>query len=276
MTPDDWSALGTRMGSLAWTAFPFIVLAAMLLALLAGSLGLAWRRRTRPEPDAPPQLGRLVPGLVIGFLLIVGLASLFTLFARHLGEGRPMGRMDDALSMAVGTHTPDWARQAFSVFTHIGDPLPVATFVLLFALFLRLRGHPGFAWGWLLANAGNAVLNYSLKQIFERVRPVHDTLLVNATGFSFPSGHSSAAIVLWGMLAYLCLRIGPKGLRLPMLALAAAMAVAVPASRVFLQAHFLTDVVAGLCSGAAWLAISIVSAESARHRRRARLYVPAA
>jgi undecaprenyl-diphosphatase len=116
----------------------------------------------------------------------------------------------------------------------------------------------------VLAVAGNGVLNTTLKQVFERVRPVHDDGLVMAHGFSFPSGHSSGAVVLYGMLAYvLCRFVPPRG-HLPLVLAAVALAFSVGVSRVFLRVHFASDVLAGFASGTAWLVVCIASIELTR------------
>jgi len=117
------------------------------------------------------------------------------------------------------------------------------------------------------------VIYYALKHSTRRQRPfercdsIHACLKV-PDAFSFPSGHTSSAVVMWGMLAYLALRLAPPRWQVPVLVLAVAMALSIAASRVFLQVHYLTDILAGLCSGAAWLAVCIASLEAARHRRR--------
>ena len=100
------------------------------------------------------------------------------------------------------------------------------------------------------------------------MRPVHDTTLAEASGFSFPSGHSSASVVAWGMLAYLLLHLVPHRWQLPVLMACAATAFTVGCSRIFLRVHFASDVVAGFASGLAWLAVCIVSVELTRHYRR--------
>ena len=122
----------------------------------------------------------------------------------------------------------------------------------------------------MVALGGNALLNPLLKRVFERVRPMHEHGLVTELGWSFPSGHTSSATVAYGMLAYVALRTLPAVWHVPALLAAAALAFTVGCSRVFLQVHFASDVLAGFASGAAWLTVCIVSVELARaYRRRA-------
>ena len=121
------------------------------------------------------------------------------------------------------------------------------------------------ALGWLVALLGNAVLNPLLKLVFARSRPVHDPSLAQAaTGFSFPSGHSSGAMVAYGMLLYVLLRVLPARWHPAAAMLAAALIVTTACSRVFLRVHFASDVAAGLLLGLSWLAVCVVSLEFAR------------
>lgn len=74
----------------------------------------------------------------------------------------------------------------------------------------------------------------------------------------------------YGVLAYVALRLLPDRWHLPAVAAAAAIAFTVGASRVFLNAHFPSDVAAGFASGSAWLALCIMAMEHARRRDRVR------
>ena len=127
------------------------------------------------------------------------------------------------------------------------------------------------AFGWVAAVAGNALLNVTLKQVFARVRPVHDDGLVLAHGFSFPSGHTSGAVVAYGMLAYVAMRFVPPRSHLALMLAAVALAFAIGASRMFLRVHFASDVIAGFASGSAWLAVCIASIELTRWYERRRV-----
>jgi undecaprenyl-diphosphatase len=72
------------------------------------------------------------------------------------------------------------------------------------------------------------------------------------------------------MLAYVVIRILPMPWHLPGVLLASAMAFTIGCSRVFIQVHFASDVVAGFASGTAWLALCIGGIELIRYRRRTR------
>lgn len=97
--------------------------------------------------------------------------------------------------------------------------------------------------GWLLANG--------LKEVVRRARPVVEDAVAHAPGFSFPSGHAmntavaglTVTLLLWPVL-------GPRA-RVVVPATAAVLVVLTGADRVFLGAHYPSDVVAGVLLGAA-------------------------
>ena len=116
----------------------------------------------------------------------------------------------------------------------------------------------------MLAIAGNGLLNTGLKQSFGRLRPAHLQGYLAEPGLSFPSGHSSGAVVAYGMAAYLALHLLPARWHLPAMLLAVALAFNIGASRLVLQVHFASDVLAGFASGSAWLALCITGLAAAR------------
>ncbi|MET0543705.1 MAG: phosphatase PAP2 family protein [Variovorax sp.] len=263
--------LARQAGAHALTVFLLALVVAVALAGVAGAQ-VHRRRRGRDAADElpPPTLLRLVMAFATGFASIVGAGALFAAIAARLGPGNAMGLADQALADAIGQHTPRAALAAFSLLTHFGDPLMLAVLGLAVAVWLWRHRERLLAAGWLMALGGNAVLNPLLKQVFERTRPVHDHGLAQADGFSFPSGHSSGAMVAYGMLLYIALRLLPTRWHAAAAMGAVALVLGVACSRIFLQVHFASDVAAGLLSGLAWAGVCVAGLEFARQRRRRR------
>ena len=261
--------LAQRVGPHALTGF----IGLLLIATLSGGLLCAARHRriAARESSDEKKAPRIVLGLITGFGGIVLAASAFAWIARQIGPDRSMGLADQALSDAIGATLPHAALRFFGVFTHVGDPSVLIVLALIVAGVLWRMQQKALMLGWLLTLAGNGLLNPWLKEIFERVRPIHDHGLAIATGFSFPSGHSSGAMVTYGMLAFLALRLLPPRWHAPAVMAAIAIVLTTACSRIFLQVHFASDVVAGLLSGGTWLAVCIASIGYAERRRARRL-----
>jgi membrane-associated phospholipid phosphatase len=268
----DSPALLNAVQRLALHALPAFGIALLtVIALLCGLWWLGQRYGVHRETSRFAPLAYLLGYLALGFALIIGAASLFAEIAETLGDGHQLGELDQLFSSTIRSTLSPAAFRAFAVLTHLGDPLTLAGLGLAGAAFLLWQRHHGLCIGWILALGGNAVLNPVLKRIFERTRPVHDDLQSFADGWSFPSGHASGSVVAYGMLAYLAVRLLParwSAARLPVLLLAASVAFTVCASRVFVQVHFATDVLAGMASGSAWLAVCIGALELRRYRQR--------
>jgi undecaprenyl-diphosphatase len=126
------------------------------------------------------------------------------------------------------------------------------------------------AWLPLLVAAvpGGMLLNVLLKFSFHRARPQFADPLVQLTTFSFPSGHALGTTVFYGFLAaYLWPRMRTHAGRAALVSGAALMVFLVALSRVYLGAHYLTDVLAGTAEGVAWLTICMtVNAHWMRRR----------
>jgi membrane-associated phospholipid phosphatase len=254
-------ALGTH--ALTW----FLAVLAVLLTAIALGWRLADRLLPREDPDSPSSLVRVALRIAVGFLVIVGGAFGFAEVAEEIGEDEPIVRFDERLTLAIADTIEPATLEGFAFVTRFGDTLTLTVLCIVVACWLVLRGGRGLALAWVLAVTGNALLNQTLKQVFERVRPLHEHGLVQAQGWSFPSGHSSGSVVAYGMLAYVLVRTVPQRWHLPIVLVATALAFCVGSSRVFLQVHFASDVLAGFLSGLAWLSVCIASVELARRYR---------
>jgi len=246
-----------------------------LLVLVTGTTWLVARallpdrggQAAAPEPLSPVSL---LLRFAAGFAFIVGGAYLFAEIAEELHTEQTLGQLDEAFIVAMIEHVPDLALRAFYLITFVGNRETLITLGIAVTVGLLVLRRRGLALGWTLAMLGNAALNPTLKQIFERARPVHPTQWLTEEGFSFPSGHSSGAVIAMGMLAYLAVRLLPRRWHVPAWIAAAGLAFSIGASRIFLRVHFPSDVLAGFASGGAWLTVSIMSIELARWARRRR------
>ncbi len=242
------------------------------LCLVLAVAVIGWHfiaRLLRPAaPDAQPSPLAAALLLAAGFLILVGAAAGFAEIAEEIGPGGDIARFDEAFAAAIAASLALPTRQFFAGVTRLGDPSTLIALALAVAAVLVVRGRRRLAFAWLLALAGSSLLNGTLKRIFERVRPIHEPGFVDAPGWSFPSGHSSGAVVAYGLLAYLLVRALPARWHLPVVLTAAGLAFTIGSSRVFVQVHFASDVVAGFLSGSGWLTVCILGFEFARRRRR--------
>ncbi len=261
--------LGAAAQSLGAYALPYFVAGFAAVLLITGAA--AWLLREplmRHARRWHPQAGPLVGGAALGFVLIASAAALFAELAEQVQglDGPGVGQADEALAQALREHLAPATLNLFAVLTHLGDGVVLTGLGLAIALILMARQRRGLAAAWIAALAGNALLNPLLKRIFERVRPLHDHGLVDAPGWSFPSGHASGAMVAYGMLAYLAVVTLPPRWQMPAGMAAAAVIYTVGCSRVILQVHYASDVLAGYASGFVWLAVCVASAEWSRRR----------
>ena len=220
---------------------------------------------------------RLAPGgsaglyLTFGMAALVAAAWLFGMVAGQVADGGPITLLDTRLANWFHARATPGVTQWLLVFTHWNSIAGVLamTAILGYALQRRRLDY------WLLALActvpGGMVVNGLMKLAFARARPVFAQPLVTLDTYSFPSGHASGATLFYGFLACLLVsHVRSSGKRVAIVAGAALMVAAVGFSRIYLGAHYLTDVLAGIAEGLAWLAICITAVSRWRRRRAER------
>ena len=156
-------------------------------------------------------------------------------------------------------HASDLSDADSGVVTTLGE----TWFVIVAAIVLTVVDHIRMPTRWVagylaVVILGQNFLTRTIKELADRVRPDLNPI-AETLGPSFPSGHSATAAAFWAAAA---LVLG-RGLRRPHHALlaggAVGIAVAVAGSRVLLDVHWLSDVVAGVCLGWAWFAVFSVA-----------------
>jgi undecaprenyl-diphosphatase len=155
--------------------------------------------------------------------------------------------VDDAVHRAVVD--AEWSPLVATahVLDFLGSTWVTAPVMVLVALYLAWRSRWEALISWIAAMVASQLLIGPVKEIYERARP--PLPLVETSGFSFPSGHSVAGAAIAVALVIVLVPAGPQRRNLEMLA--AVFAVMMALSRVYLRAHWLSDVAAGVALGAA-------------------------
>jgi len=187
--------------------------------------------------------------LVFGLLLLaVGGAWIL---GAHFDEQllRAFRRADDP-AVPVG---PVWLHEAARDVTALGSWPVLALVVGAVAGYLALQRQWRAVLVLFAAVGGAFLLNLLLKGWFERPRPDVVPALTHMGTYSFPSGHSLMSAVTYLTLGALADRFEPNPrLRTYAVSLALAITLLVGTTRVFLGAHYPTDVLAGWTVGLAW------------------------
>ena len=259
------AALGGEVAALLVVAILLVGLAVWLARLVVRIAGTrlgkvrAWlhafavRREGRLSRALARTLDPADPSVLIALVwaaLVVAAGVGFVGLAEDVATGDPVVAADLAVSrMIQGWRGPTLDTVMIGI-TMLGDTVPIATVALATCAWLawRRRWRPlaAFALGMALALA----FVHFVKAVLGRVRPLTD-LYAGADAFSFPSGHTTSSAVLFGFLAVLVARPLPRPWRGVVLALLALLVLGIAFSRVYLQAHWPSDVVAGLMFGAA-------------------------
>lgn len=164
--------------------------------------------------------------------------------------------LDKAITDGIfSLHTPVLDK-VFSFITLMGNTTTIVFVTGLFTIWFCLNKKYRSAHLLLLVVTGSTVSTFLLKLVFVRPRP--EILLHQLDTFSFPSGHATAAIALYGVLAYLFLQLPRKTLgRYSALTVLFLLIMLVGFSRIYLGFHYASDVIAGYAIGALWLLFSI-------------------
>jgi membrane-associated phospholipid phosphatase len=207
--------------------------------------------------------------LTIGAVVLVGAAWLFGGIAEDLISGDPLILVDAVLSEWFRLH----ATPRFTMVMHFASALASgATVSTLFALMsCALLWKRLWYWllGLVLVVAGGALLNIMLKDLFGRARPGWADPLMALADPGFPSGHTMMATIIYGFMdIFLIPRIASWLWRCFIATLTILLVFLVALSRMYLGAHYLSDVLAAMAAGIAWVALCLTAVETLRRHRR--------
>ncbi len=189
------------------------------------------------------------------FVLLLVFASLAC-----VAKSPALRAWDAGVSHVVQHNTFSFLTLAAEAFTVLGNGVGLAIIAVPVGLWLWRKRKP--VGGVLLVGTiSGHLLSVGLKSIVNRPRPgaIDDVpVLLHANGSSFPSGHALTAVLFFGFLAVLITSLVPnRPMRHLFITLSLVAASGICLSRIYLGAHFLSDVIAGIAAGLLFLLLWI-------------------
>jgi undecaprenyl-diphosphatase len=246
------------------------------------------KQRARAGPHVEPassqalrrrlsELGSTEQGRVaeFGAIVVAGfLAAVVLLYAFAWLANEVLDHETQSLDLATRTFlqrfsSPDLTLAA-EVVSAMGSQVVFALGGFLVVLFIWQRRW-GAALTLLLVTGGAQVLNDVLKELVHRTRPSQVIGLIDAQQFSFPSGHAMVAAAFYLYLAYLSWRLVRGWWRGLLVVGLIVLVLLIGLSRLYLEAHYLSDVIAGYLAGLLWTDAVIIGGRvlsTRTHRRR--------
>jgi len=144
----------------------------------------------------------------------------------------------------------------FLILTQLGNSSSVIIITVALAGWLIYKNKISTAKVLLLSVIGSALLGQILKHIIGRPRP--EMALYRLDSFSFPSGHATSALALYGTIIYIVFKLIDSGLkRTAIIVCCGVMIFLIGFSRIYLGFHYLSDVLGGFVLAGVWLLLTL-------------------
>jgi undecaprenyl-diphosphatase len=204
--------------------------------------------------------------LTVGLIVAAGATWLFAALLDAVFDKATMVRWDVSMANRVHSLVTPAGTRIFGWITRVGSPNSMTWMTIVACLLLLGSGRVQLGIVWIAAYAGGAGLENILKRIVHRTRPEYAGHYLASGSYSFPSGHATLSFIGVAMLLY-CListnRITRPRLRAAAIGAGAVWILLVGWSRVYLGAHFPSDVLGGYTIAAAWFSVCVIAARIA-------------
>ena len=256
------AALLLVLGALTWFVIWLVRAVYRLLSPRAAAMAqtlLVWAGRhplgakairglldpARPAPRALLAMG----------VLFLGAAWLFLGVLEDVVTGDPLVRADQGFfQLAQGLRTP-WGDRVMVFITELGDGMVIALVAAAVLVWLLWRRRWRAAGYWVAAIGFGQLAATMIKLVLQRSRPFTGLYDGGLSVYAFPSGHATMSMVAYGFLAVLVAGTLQAGRRWIPYAAAALLITTISLSRLYLGAHWLSDVLGGLSLGLAWVCL---------------------
>lgn len=235
-------------------------LLALVIALLIVRV-LRRSERVRRFVDKYDPTRRLGRPLSLLLAVLIGSAWLFFGMLQDVVAHDELALQDPHILQSFISHRTGLLTGLAKIVTTLGASPVVYVLLAATALLVFFRTHARIApAGAVAALALGQLVRGLVMHGVHRPRPPHELWLAPASGYAFPSGHTTTATIGYGLMAALLTLLSISRRRRTALALGAAvLALGVGLSRVYLGVHWLSDVIGGWSLGVAWITLSFLA-----------------
>jgi len=195
------------------------------------------------------------------------IAALFGGLIDELFEAEGLAHVDRVANALLD---PVRGEPGFRIFLWITELGAAPTFVavgLVSTAFLLIERRLNYVPALWITLLGAQATTWIGKFVIDRTRPEF-LEIARAYSPSFPSGHSTAAMAVYGFLAYIVVRrVGSQRVCFEVIYWTGVLIALIGFSRIYLHVHFLSDVLSGFLVGAFWLLVGVAVAEWPRAAR---------
>ena len=198
--------------------------------------------------------------LAVGFGALLLVAYLASGLLEKIPATRTTAPFDVAIVRYVAEHRMGWLTASMRIITDLGSDLVLLMVVFAAGVILRLQTSSWRPLLILLAIAVGAIeLERIIKLMVARPRPPAAWRVFRENGWSFPSGHATHSAAVYGSVAYLATHIRAPGRRARAVVWVTTIGACflIGISRVYLGAHWPTDVIGGWILAIVWLWIAL-------------------
>jgi undecaprenyl-diphosphatase len=257
------TTVGLVVGFVAWrypriaksaATQPTIETARKVGATVGKRPGLRFFLNARLDPAAATGLA-----LTVAMIFSIGGGVLFGVLAYLVRTNSDLIGIDNGVAKWGSRHASTMSTHVLNAVTQLGGIYTIVVLCVILAVVETVRERSVWVAPFIVAvMGGEEIVTLTVKQLADRVRPTFNPAAATL-GPSFPSGHSATAAAFWAGAALLLGRWRGRPARALLAGLAAGIAVAVAASRVLLDVHWLSDVIAGLALGWGWFGVCAIA-----------------
>lgn len=191
---------------------------------------------------------------------VITLTVLFIALAVEITRTHSfLATFDNWFEQALVTFRTPAATHLFTLLTELGSmPFVVSIIAISGISLVAARKYWAYLIGYALTICGSVLTGYLFKIYIARPRPNGIIPILIETSGSFPSGHATISIALYGFLAYLLYVLFPTK-RTLIITGTVLLVLTIGFSRLYLGVHFPTDVLAGYMLGSIWLILGVVT-----------------
>ncbi|GAA0315628.1 phosphatase PAP2 family protein [Psychrobacter aestuarii] len=197
-------------------------------------------------------------GLTLTMFVVMGgyVLALYAGLVEDVVEAEAIVAFDHYVSAHMSVLRSSPIISSVIVITSLGAAAVTCLIIALTSIVCAVLRKPYIIVGLLISTIGSTLFSFLSKMLFARERPTE--ILLTEQTYSFPSGHATISIALYGFIAYIAIRLTSNfAWQVRLFSLAVMICVLVGLSRIVLNEHYLSDVLGGFLAGSLWLIVAI-------------------